>query len=64
MAARARGMRVALLSGGTGGKLRPLCYVSVVVGASETFMVQELHLPCLLYTSNRWDGLHPGCRSR
>ena len=45
MAARARGMRVALLSGGTGGKLRPLCDVSVVVGVSETFMVQELHLP-------------------
>ena len=45
MAARARGMHVALLSGGTGGKLRPLCDVSVVVGASETFMVQELHLP-------------------
>ena len=38
-------MHVALLSGGTGGKLRPLCDVSVVVGASETFMVQELHLP-------------------
>jgi len=38
-------MRVALLSGGTGGKLRPLCDVSVVVGVSETFMVQELHLP-------------------
>ena len=44
-AARARGMRVALLSGGTGGKLRPLCDVSVVVAFSETFMVQELHLP-------------------
>ena len=27
------------------GKLRPLCDVSVVVGVSETFMVQELHLP-------------------
>ena len=37
--------KVALLSGGTGGKLRPLCDVSVVVGVSETFMVQELHLP-------------------
>ena len=29
----------------SGGKLRPLCDVSVVVGVSETFMVQELHLP-------------------
>lgn len=45
MVAHARGMRVALLSGGTGGKLRPLCDASVVVGVSETFMVQELHLP-------------------
>lgn len=45
MVAHARGMRVALLSGGTGGKLRPLCDVSVVVGVSETFMVQEWHLP-------------------
>ena len=45
MVARARGLRVALLSGGTGGRLKALSDASVVVDATETFMIQELHLP-------------------
>ena len=36
---------MALLSGGTGGRLKVLSDASVVVDATETFMIQELHLP-------------------
>ena len=43
--ARARGMRVATLTGGTGGALAPLSDACVIVGEKETFLVQELHLP-------------------
>ena len=38
-------MRVATLTGGTGGALAPLSDACVIVGEKETFLVQELHLP-------------------
>jgi D-sedoheptulose 7-phosphate isomerase len=43
--ARAMGIRVLGLCGGTGGKLAPLCDVALVAPARETYRVQELHLP-------------------
>lgn len=43
--ARARGMRVLGLTGKTGGQLAPLCEVCVRVPETETYRVQELHLP-------------------
>jgi len=43
--AKAKGMKVIALTGGAGGALRRLADVSIVVGESETYKVQELHLP-------------------
>lgn len=43
--ARARGMRVLGLTGKTGGQLAPLCDTCVKVPETETYRVQELHLP-------------------
>ena len=43
--AKAKGMRVVFLGGGTGGKLKEVSDVSVVVPEKETYKVQELHLP-------------------
>ncbi len=45
VAAKAKGIPVVSLLGGSGGKLRTLSDVSIVVPASETFAVQEYHLP-------------------
>lgn len=44
-AAKARGMKVILLTGATGGKLAPLADIAVRVPEHETYLVQELHLP-------------------
>ena len=44
-AARARGMQVIGLSGGNGGALRSLCDLCICVPATETYRVQEKHLP-------------------
>lgn len=43
--AKAKGMKVITLTGGTGGKLAPMSDVAIVVPAKETYQVQELHLP-------------------
>lgn len=43
--AKAKGMQVITLTGGTGGKLAPLSDTSIVVPAKETYQVQEYHLP-------------------
>ena len=43
--ARARGLRVLGLTGQTGGALRQYCDVCIRVPSTETFRVQELHLP-------------------
>lgn len=45
LVAKAKSMKVLLLSGGTGGRLKTLADVAVVVPEKETFKVQELHLP-------------------
>lgn len=43
--ARALGMKIVGLTGGTGGELREVSDVTVVVPEKETYMIQELHLP-------------------
>ncbi|MBQ8934286.1 MAG: SIS domain-containing protein [Lachnospiraceae bacterium] len=43
--AKAMGIRVVGLSGKTGGKLKDLSDCAIVVPSSETFLIQELHLP-------------------
>lgn len=44
-AAKARGMTVAALTGKTGGKLKNICDICIAVPETETYKVQELHLP-------------------
>ena len=43
--AKALQMKTVFLGGGTGGKLKDMADVSVIVPAKETFKVQEYHLP-------------------
>ena len=43
--AKALGMRVVTLTGGTGGRLKGLSDVAVVAPACETYRIQEYHLP-------------------
>lgn len=45
LAARAAGLKVLSLTGAPGGKIGPLSDVCIHVPATETFKVQELHLP-------------------
>ncbi len=45
MAAKARGVRTICLTGKTGGRCRDLCDICICVPETETFKVQELHLP-------------------
>lgn len=44
-AARAKGLKVIGLTGQSGGKLKSLCDLCICVPATETYQVQELHLP-------------------
>ena len=44
-AAKAKNLKVIALSGGSGGALRRLADVSIVVPETETYKIQELHLP-------------------
>ena len=43
--AQAMNMKVIALTGDNGGKLKQLADVAVYVPETETFMIQELHLP-------------------
>ena len=43
--AKALGLKVITLTGGNGGKLKPLSDVTVIVPEKETFKIQEYHLP-------------------
>ena len=43
--AKAKNVKSVFLGGGTGGALKGLCDISVVVPETETYKVQELHLP-------------------
>ena len=45
VAAKAKGVRLVLLSGKTGGKLKNLADVSLIMPCDETYQIQELHLP-------------------
>ncbi len=45
IAAKARGMKIVLLTGGEGGKLKAYADVAIIVPEKETYLVQELHLP-------------------
>lgn len=45
VAAKAKGMKVVSLTGRDGGKLKGICDAAVVVPETETFKIQELHLP-------------------
>ena len=45
MVAKAKGMPVCCLGGGNGGKLLSLADVSIIAPESETYKVQECHLP-------------------
>ncbi len=44
-AAKVRGMTVAALTGNTGGRLKNVCDICIAVPETETYKVQELHLP-------------------
>jgi len=44
-AAKARGVKVIGLTGATGGKLLPKCDVCIRAPETETFKIQEFHLP-------------------
>jgi D-sedoheptulose 7-phosphate isomerase len=43
--AKAKGLRVIGLTGSGGGKLKALCDVCLCVPETQTFKIQELHLP-------------------
>ncbi|KGI89642.1 SIS domain-containing protein [Megasphaera elsdenii] len=57
--AKAMDMKVIALTGAGGGKLKPLADVSICVPETETYMIQELHLPvyhclCLMLENYFW----------
>ena len=57
--AKAKGMTVIGLSGRDGGKLKEISDVTIVVPESETYKIQELHLPiyhalCLMLEERFW----------
>jgi D-sedoheptulose 7-phosphate isomerase len=43
--AKAKGLTVITLTGGSGGKLAPMSDIAITVPAKETYQVQEYHLP-------------------
>jgi D-sedoheptulose 7-phosphate isomerase len=43
--ARAIGIKTVALTGRSGGKLKPLCDISICVPSTETYRIQEFHLP-------------------
>jgi D-sedoheptulose 7-phosphate isomerase len=43
--AKAKKMKIIALSGGSGGALRNIADVNIIVPETETFKIQELHLP-------------------
>lgn len=43
--AKAKGLKTIALTGKNGGKLKELADICIIVPQSETFMIQELHLP-------------------
>ena len=45
MVAKAKGIFTVVLTGESGGKAKPLCDVCICVPSSQTFAIQEYHLP-------------------
>ena len=45
VSARAKGMKVIVLSGKSGGTLKELADVNLIMPCNETYQIQELHLP-------------------
>ena len=43
--AKAKGMKIIALSGKTGGRLKNIADLSLIMPSDETYMIQELHLP-------------------
>lgn len=43
--AKAKGMKIVALTGGTGGKLKDIADVAIVAPEKETYKIQEYHLP-------------------
>lgn len=43
--AKVKGMHTIALTGNDGGKLKDICHTSIVIPESETYKIQELHLP-------------------
>ena len=43
--AKAKGMKIIALSGKTGGRLKNMADLSLIMPSDETYMIQELHLP-------------------
>ena len=57
--AKAQGLTTVALTGKSGGKVKGLADISIVVPADETFMIQEYHLPvyhalCLAVEEHFW----------
>ena len=53
LTAKALGLKTIGLTGKTGGKLKSICDICVCVPETETFKVQELHLPVYHYLCAR-----------
>ena len=49
LTAKALGLKTIGLTGKTGGKLKSICDICICVSETETFKVQELHLPVYHY---------------
>ena len=43
--AKAKGLKIIALSGKTGGRLKNMADLSLIMPSDETYMIQELHLP-------------------
>lgn len=57
--AKAKGLKTIALTGKSGGKIKDLADITIIVPSSETFMIQEYHLPvyhalCLEIEEHFW----------
>ena len=57
--AKAKGLKTIALTGKTGGKIKDLADITIIVPSNETFMIQEYHLPvyhalCLEIEEHFW----------
>ncbi|HKM06132.1 MAG TPA: SIS domain-containing protein [Sphaerochaeta sp.] len=57
--AKAKGLHTMAMTGNTGGKLKGFCDVCICVPETETYIIQELHLPiyhflCIMLEESLW----------